>query len=451
MPLTYTAKQREGLRILKDTAKSRIVFDGGGRSGKTELMFDRIFWRAAHYPGSWHVILRKARAHCTSALWNGTMMKYLAKHVDPQHSWIYKLNKDEMTCTLINGSKIMFDGCDDEQRVRRIFGNEYCTMWFNEASEFTWDVVENLFSRAVQRADVDPRTPDGTLPATCPVQVWFDTNPKGRRHWLYKVGVQHIHPETGEPLRDAERWARLGGWSPYDNREHLSEDAIATYEAMNGLTRERMLKGVWCEAEGAVYSEFRDDVHVCTRCKGSERPQRCPRVWSGDGNFRMRYVVRGIDFGYNDPFVCLWGALDEDMRLLFYKLHYQRKRIVSDHAGVIKNRNGKDPVIWTVADHDAEDAATLRREGVPTRPAKKDRPIKAGCDRVMKRLLVEEDGRPRLEVCKYLNPMLDEFGSYVWNARKDSPKDLDNHVMDAMRYICAEIDSGRGSEILPAG
>jgi len=432
--------------MFADPSKSRVLLDGGGRSGKTAVIVEWMVAQALCYPGSWHAVLRKHRAHCKQALWNGSFTKYLDEFIKGS-SRHYILNKDELSILFDNGSRIMFDGCDDEARVRNLYGNEYMTIWFNEASEFQWAVVDQLFSRCVQRCTSDPALPvGGGEVGKC--MVILDTNPKGARHWLFRAGVQNVDPDSSERLPDADKWGRIGGWSPYDNVENLSPDAIATYEAMTGVTRRRMLDGEWCSQEGLIYSTFDEEVHVCKECHHKDAPAKCPKMWTEDGKkWRGKLAYRSVDFGFRDPFTCgWWGYIDGT--LLMYRERYVRGKIVADHAVQIKKASDGERISITYADHDAEDAETLRREGIPTRRAKKDRPISAGIDRVMKRLKVDERGVPGLMVCQYCRATLSEIGSYIWDKQKEQPAaGQDDHSMDQLRYMVAGIDGVQRSSV----
>ena len=409
-------KQVEALWTLSDPAYKKILLDGGARSGKTDVLAHWLFSRCERYPGSRHIILRKNRAHARDSLWRETLTRYLDRFVP---SMFYVLKSEDMVVEWHNGSSILLDGCDDEVRVRRLFGREYLTVWFNEASEFEWPVVQNLFSRVVQLC----QGPDG--PAPC--KVVFDSNPRGKRHWLYKAGVLHMDPATGNPLPDADRWARVGGWTIYDNAKNLNPDAIAEYEALTGVTRRRLLDAEWCEQEGLVFDEFNEARHVVpvTAVRRGKR-------WLG------RYQVRSVDFGFRDPFVCLWGTVDQDRRLIVFQEWYRRGVIVSDHAARIREMSEGMTVSWTVADHDAEDAATLKAHGVRTRRAIKDRPIRAGIDRVKRRLRDRQ-----LLITENCKQLLSEMSSYSWDSGEDEPIDKDNHAIDALRYMVAELD-GKG-------
>lgn len=136
------------------------------------------------------------------------------------------------------------------------------------------------------------------------------------------MGVRHVDPETEQPLADAPRWARLN-WSAYDNRENLPEEYLYALESLPEVMRERMLNGVWRDNEGAVYSEFDEDLHVV-------EPFEVPADWKR---------IRAIDFGYTNPFVCLWGALDPDGAFTFTGNTIKPEsgpRTCTDHSGFIR-------------------------------------------------------------------------------------------------------------------
>jgi phage terminase large subunit len=97
-----------------------------------------------------------------------------------------------------------------------------------------------------------------------------------------------------------------------------------------------------------------------------------------------------------------------------------------------------------VCDHDAEDQATLRENGLLTTNA--DKRVRIGLDKVMERLKVQEDGRPRFFIlrdslietdrslvdAKKPYKIEQEFDGYVWKekSKKEEPvKDDDHGIM----------------------
>jgi hypothetical protein len=116
-----------------------------------------------------------------------------------------------------------------------------------------------------------------------------------------------------------------------------------------------------------------------------------------------------------------------------------------------------------VADHDAEDRATLLENGISTIPARKD--VNPGIEAVQERLKpvkTEDPPRPRLfvlrdslverdrELAESKRPccLIEEIDGYVWakgvdgRVVKDAPVKEDDHAMDALRYATMAIDRG---------
>src|SRR5690606_28565016 len=114
----------------------------------------------------------------------------------------------------------------------------------------------------------------------------------------------------------------------------------------------------------------------------------------------------------------------------------------------------------TIADHDAEDRATLCEHGIDTIAA--DKREKPGIDAVIERLKVQPDGKPRLVIARDATihghgalsevrrptSTEKEFPGYVWPATKadraadEHPVKTDDHGMDTMRYIVMYADGG---------
>jgi phage terminase large subunit len=132
--------------------------------------------------------------------------------------------------------------------------------------------------------------------------------------------------------------------------------------------------------------------------------------------------------------------------------------LVSDWAQAILDADRVEPIEWTVADHDAEDRATLDAAGIPTLPAHKA--VKPGIEAVQKRLRKAGDGRPRLFIhrgCTVArDPRLveakkpastaEEVAGYIWaparpnRPPKEEPLKVNDHGADAMRYFVAQLD-----------
>nr|DAH36295.1 MAG TPA: Large subunit terminase [Caudoviricetes sp.] len=417
MGLKFNEKQKQAWGLLMDKNKTRFLFDGGSRSGKTALITEYLVRRALRYPGSRQLAARKYCIHAKSSLWNDTFRRYLAANLP--RSW-YTLQESELTVRFRNGSTIMVGGLDDAERMEKILGNEYITVFLNEATQLSYEAMQMAATRLAQ--NVVNAQGHRAVP-----KLILDCNPRGPRHWLHYVGVRQLDPDTEQVLPDAGKWARLS-WSAYDNRANLPPEYLAALEALPEVMRDRMLNGIWRDNQGAVYSEFDEDIHTV-------EPFELPADWKR---------VRAIDFGYTNPFVCLWGALDPDGRLYLYREHYRAAVRTAEHAQAILHLSGEERYLVTVADHDAGERAELTAAGIHTDPAFKD--VSAGIQCVKNRLAVQDDGKPRLLFFRNLKKTLSEIYDYRWAVSSDSrnaqeePVKLNDHAMDALRYMVMALD-----------
>jgi hypothetical protein len=88
--------------------------------------------------------------------------------------------------------------------------------------------------------------------------------------------------------------------------------------------------------------------------------------------------------------------------------------------------------------------AALLAASIDTTEADND--VIAGINRVQDRLVIQGDGRPRLTVSPRCKNLIREFESYEWmpDKPKDTPKKVNDHALDALRYAVmeAEVDGG---------
>ncbi len=192
--------------------------------------------------------------------------------------------------------------------------------------------------------------------------------------------------------------------------------------------QETRIKGYFAAFMGAVYKTFNRRVHVC-------KPFKIPSDW-------QRY--RAIDWGFNNPFACLWMARDHDNRWYVYNEHYAAQQTLAYHAACIKRISGKERYRVTWADHEAQERHEFLQLGIKTMPAKKD--VHLGIEAVQATLKIQGDGKPRLQIFDNCPHTIKETGGYRWaegnetRDAKDEPLDLNNHTLSCKRYIIYGVD-----------
>jgi len=396
---------------------AEVLLVGPAETGKTYGLLWKLHLCALKYPGASLVILRKT----LTSTYSTVLVTFQEKVLGEEPPIIAYGGEKPQWFAYPTGARIWVAGLD---KSSRILSAEHDVVYVNQAEELTLDEWETLTTRTTGRA--------GHMPYS---QTIGDANPTYPTHWMYqREGISRFYSwHRDNPTlydHDADEWTEQG------------EETRVRLASLTGLRRVRLFEGRAMQAEGAVYDGYSEALHHIDRFD-------IPADWRR---------IRTVDFGYTNPFVCQWWAIDHDGRMFMYREIYHTQGLVEDYARDIVRLSEGESIEATVCDHDAEDRATLERHGVPTVPAKKD--ISPGLQAVASRLSKAGDNRARLFVLRDSLVEEDkalardykptctahEFPAYVWPQAKDGkpikevPVDVDNHGMDAMRYgvMCVE-------------
>lgn len=296
-----TKKQAELNRLLGGDAR-HIMLVGGSRSGKTFLIVRAIVIRALAVAGSRHAIIRFRYNHVRASVWLDTLPKVLRlcfpqlilggnDQKAPPGLVLVEEHRADGYIKFPNGSEIWFAGLDEKERVEKILGSEFLTIFFNECSQLPWDSIIIARTRLAQ-------TFQGARQ-----KAFYDLNPIGTGHWTHKVFLEKLDPETRTPLGNPSAYA----WSyinPLDNLENLDPDTIEEFKNLPPRQRRRFYEGIYvAEVDGALWSY--EALEHC-RITKADVPQTLSRVvvavdpsgTSGEESKRSDYVgivVGGLD------------------------------------------------------------------------------------------------------------------------------------------------------------
>lgn len=233
-----TPAQRKALRLLTGPSRYVLLF-GGSRSGKTFILVYAVLVRALRAAGSRHAILRLHGNSVRQSVLLDTLPK-VAKLAFPGLK--FKESRQDQFVRLPNHSEIWFGGVDGEERVDKILGKEFATIYFNECSEISFDAVNTVLTRLAQRTPLRNR-------------AYFDCNPSGKSHWSYKLFVEKRDPVSGLALPFPQNYASMQ-LNPAENRANLPEGYLE--ETLAGLSerqKQRFLEGRWLDDfSGALWT-----------------------------------------------------------------------------------------------------------------------------------------------------------------------------------------------------
>lgn len=245
-----TPKQEEARDLLASPA-SHIMLRGGSRSGKTFLLIRAICQRAINAPGGRHAIFRFRFNHAKTSIWSDTLPKVL-KLCFPGVAVTW--NKTDFYVEFPNGSQVWIGGLDDKERVEKILGAEYVTLYFNESSQIAWSSVEMAMSRLAQNVPLDPAIAAATGRTHLPLKAYFDCNPPSKLHWSYVLFRAKMKPGTKEKLADPNDYVEMLV-NPSDNAANLPPKYFEILANMSAAQRLRFEKGEWAsEVNGALWT-----------------------------------------------------------------------------------------------------------------------------------------------------------------------------------------------------
>jgi hypothetical protein len=141
-------------------------------------------------------------------------------------------------------SEIWFSGLDDKERVEKVLGKEFATLYFNECSQIPMASVDIAVTRLAQLVYTNI---EGRQPEPLKMRAYYDCNPPSKAHWTYKRFIQKTDPETGEPLSNPDDYASFQ-INPHDNAQNLSASYLQTLEGMSARLQKRFLKGEFSDA-----------------------------------------------------------------------------------------------------------------------------------------------------------------------------------------------------------
>ena len=410
-------KHKKQLAFHRCKKRNRWVF-GGNRSGKTECGAVEAIWIArGNHPYrknkkdvfGWVVSL-------SQQVQRDVAQSKILHYLPP--SWIADITmlsgrKDSPASGIIDQIKIKnvfggistigFKSCD--QGREKFQGSSLDFVWFDE--EPPKDVYEECVMRVMdKRGDIF-----GTM-----------TPLKGMTFIYNEIFLNRKN--------NPEIWCEFVSW---EDNPFLSKQEIKLLEtALDQATLDSRRYGKFSSAEGLVYPEFDPSVHVIP-------PFKVPEEWQ---------AAISIDPGLNNPLSAHWYAVDYDGNVYVVAEHFAAGKDIDYHAACIRHicgaigwrGDGKGRVnalIDSAASQrtlaSSKSVAELFCEKGILVNTKVNKDVFAGICRV-KEYLKRGNGHPDIYVFDTCRAMIEEFLTYSWSGG-DSPRKVDDHAMDELRYF----------------
>ena len=245
--VSFSAGQ-EAARLLLDGPQRWTCLAGGTRSGKTFLIVRAILERALKAPDSRHAMLRFHANAARASLAKDTLPTVM-KLCFPRIA--LKEYRQDGVFALKNGARITIGGLDDSERVEKILGLEYASIFLNEASQIPYESALIAFTRLAQ------------MVPGLPQRAYVDLNPTSKTHWTNVLFGDKRDPISMQALAEPDAYARAF-INPRDNEANLSPAFLESLAALPERQRRRFYEGVYVDAvDDALWSYEIIDLHRC--------------------------------------------------------------------------------------------------------------------------------------------------------------------------------------------
>ena len=375
---TQTQERAKEIRLFPHQAKALrgtkrfTALIGGTGGGKTFTGPVWLYQEISRYPGDQFFVIAPTYKMLTRA----TVPMLIETFRGTQAEGEYKLSLGQYI--LPSGGIIWFGSADNPETLE---AGQYKAAWLDEAGQMkyqVWVVIQARLGQKLGKA----------LLTTTPYAM----------NWLYSEFYKRY--KENDPDYEVINFAST------DNPLYPKEEFERARKTLSPILFEMRYQGYFRKMEGLVYPEFNtnhivDDFPV-------------PTDWTRIG---------GMDFGFNNPCVVHYGAIDSDDVLYVYHETYRQGALLSQIAEDMEKE------IYTLADPSGlQHIEELRALGVDIAAA--DNEVNAGIERVNERIRTG-----RLKIFRSCKNLIDEFETYHWQEGKDKPFKEGDHCMDSLRYL----------------
>jgi len=360
-------------KLLKLTKRKRVV-QGGTSAGKTFGILPILIDYATKNAKSEISVVSETIPHLRRGAIKDFLkiMDWTGRYIDT--NW----NRTLLTYTFANGSFIEFFSADQEAKLR---GARRNILYVNEANNLSFEAYHQLSIRTSHH-------------------IWLDFNPTAE-FWVH---TEVLKEEDSELII-----------LNYKDNETLSESIIKDIES----AKEKAKTSAYWENWYKVYGLGELGAVQGTIFSNWSTIDTIPND--------ARLLGIGLDFGYSvDPTACI-GIYKYNDSFILHELIYQKELSNRNIFDMIRN----EPTMVICDSAEPKSIAELQSYGLKCMGALK------GKDSILHGIqLIQQQS---LLITKHSTNLIKELRGYVWATDRDNkptgnPVEINNHLMDAMRY-----------------
>lgn len=396
------------LPYLMDYSHRDEIYYGGAGSGKSVHIVQKIIIKLLNDANRLCLVVRKTQA----SLRDSCFALFKSILYDWKIGEQCKINKTNLEIEFPNGSRVIFKGLDDSEKIKSIA--DITDIFCEEVTELDETDFDQLHLRLRNRKKKNN-------------QVFSAFNPVSKSSWIYKryfANDAKYHKEQTLVLH-----------TTYRDNKFLPQNYIDNLLAMKETNYPYYLiyaEGEFCSLDKKVYNNW------------ERKSFDYRQILSED---KDRKLMFGLDFGYvHDPTAIVCSIIDEKTKEIWIYDCFGKKGMTNDeifeHLQEMQIHTAR-----IVADcAEQKSIEDLRRMG-----AKRIVPCSKGRDSIMNGISLIQ------EFHIYIHPncidVEEEFLNYTWQKDKktneyiNKPIDKFNHFMDAFRYSVVDAVGNKGNKV----
>lgn len=408
-----------------------VLYGGAAGGGKSMAILAESYLRAREIPGSYNVVFRRTFPELEKSLILKSRQLYpkaFCRYNEMTHRWTIRPSAGGMD------SFIDFAFCRNVKEAEDIYKSaEFTTLAVDEVQHHEWDTIRFLMSRSRSSIPgIKPRVIFGANPGGIGmawIKDYFGIFKPDEKGYMPPERIFTPPPteEDQEPLSRCFVPAKLS-----DNPALMENDPSYRKKLMllPPATRRMLLEGDWDVFEGRFFPEF-GAAHIIAPLK------EIPRHWK---------FYRSVDYGFTDPFCCLWFSVAPDGHIYIIREAYARGMRDVEQAMMVREMTKEtieystaDPSMWQKRDGVRSAAENYNTSGgIMLVPSKNDS-RSLGWMAVRNLIAMHPDGTPVMRVFSTCVNLIKEMNMAVYGDQEKHPDDINirsrhDHALDALRY-----------------
>lgn len=360
------------------------VYYGGSGSGKSYGAMLKIILKSCDNQRT-VLIVRKVKTTILHSIYE--LAKNILNSILSDFGFTFIENKTELTIYISNGSKFIFKGMDDSEKIKSI--TNITDIIIEEATELSYEDFTQLDIR-LRPEEINP-------------QIYIMFNPISKVNWCYKHWFLNSQPNT-----------KIIKTTYLDNK-FLSKEYKETLQ--NLINSNKNYYKVYCLGEFVTLDKLVFSNYEITNLSNINKTN-------------LEFFV-GLDFGYvNDPSALICGYYGEGK--IYITNEFVKKGMLNQEiAEIIKSLNLQKELI--IADSaEIKSIDEIKKFDIRIKPCKK------GSGSILND--IEFILRHKIIIDEKCSNIIEEFDNYTWQKDKISgeyiniPIDRFNHCIDALRY-----------------